>query len=169
MTNILLIGDSFSGKSTWLRRIRGMHYIQSYITTIGVDTHILMTHGRKVIVHDIGGHDRFITSKQSYYAIADGVILFYNTADQRIQFWKDKVHPNIPLELVATKGDLIRSPDIKSISSKDDPIEKLMWPLTQLLSKIPMPVEEPTFLERLMTYVYTTYSRYYNRLLRVEG
>jgi hypothetical protein len=71
-------GDSQSGKSTWLYRLNGTDFSESYIGTMGVDTEIIYLDERKIVIHDIGAIDRYGPSKQAYYEIAEGAMIFYD-------------------------------------------------------------------------------------------
>ena len=168
--NVLLVGDSQSGKTTWLNRYKGFQFSESYLATMGVDTDIIYLNERKVIVHDIGAIERYSTSKQAYYDVADGALIFYDVMDnlykERILYWKSKLNEGTPYIMVANKGDLMQTDTIDwvdVISCKSD--LDVETPLRELLEKLPIQEEEPTILTQLLGFVYNYYLHYYGRLL----
>lgn len=150
MTNVLLLGDPKVGKSSWLRRLLSQGFTETYVTTIGKETEVLTYEGRKIIVHDIGGHERFAALTDLYYEVAHGAIVFYDHRRTRTTYWIEKLTkkvPGIPYIVVANKSDL--TPDTvrihRQISCKyDDDVHII---LRDLLEKIPPVDEEITILE----------------------
>ncbi|XP_042455859.1 ras-related protein RIC1-like isoform X3 [Zingiber officinale] len=67
---LLLIGDSGVGKSCLLLRFADDSYLESYISTIGVD------------FWDTAGQERFRTITSSYYRGAHGIIVVYDVTDE---------------------------------------------------------------------------------------
>ncbi|PPR97499.1 hypothetical protein GOBAR_AA23167 [Gossypium barbadense] len=67
---LLLIGDSGVEKSCLLLRFVDDSYVESYISTIGVD------------FWDTAGQERFRTITGSYYRGAHGIIIVYDVTDQ---------------------------------------------------------------------------------------
>lgn len=159
MTNILLLGDAGTGKSSWLRRLMSRGFTESYVTTIGKDTDVLTFDGRKIIVHDIGGHERFVDATELYYSIAHGALIFYDTTrtNPRTSYWVRKV-PDVPYILVGNKNDLGHTHTHgHSISCKND--EGVVEVLRDLLERVPeVPDEETTILDyiwHLLTRLWT--------------
>lgn len=151
MTNVLLLGDSGVGKSTYLNRLIGCGYTDSYISTMGKDMNTLEINDRKIFIHDIGGQDRFNVLMEGYYKCADGALIFYDVADDqsynRIKYWKNKLQEHVPIVIVANKNDIIHDNKntTHSISCKKD--KTVYAPLNKLLAQIPPPlVEKPTIL-----------------------
>lgn len=151
MTNILLLGDSGVGKSTYLSRLVGGSFSETYITTLGKDMNTLEKNGRTIFIHDIGGSDRFSEVTEGYYKCADGALIFYDTTDvtsySRIKYWKTKLPEHTPVVIVANKNDIQH--DVyntnHSISCKQD--KTVETPLNDLIDKIPTPsVQTPTIL-----------------------
>lgn len=170
MPNVLLLGDPGTGKSSWLYRLKGYKFTMSYLATIGKDTHILRKNDRTVIIHDMGGYERFRSVTQSYYDLADGALIFYDVTNkeskEKLEFWKNKITKDIPILIIANKKDLDKD-NIDYIdfliSCKQD--ENISWVLDELLKDIPHTPEEPTILEQLLETFYLYYIRYYNRFL----
>ncbi|XP_068647258.1 ras-related protein RABD1-like isoform X2 [Aristolochia californica] len=75
---LLLIGDSSVGKSCLLLRFADDSYVDSYISTIGVDFKIRTVEldGKtiKLQIWDTAGQERFRTITSSYYRGAHGII-----------------------------------------------------------------------------------------------
>jgi small GTP-binding protein len=148
MTNILLLGDAGAGKSSWLRRLMSRGFTESYVTTIGLDTDVLTFDGRKIIIHDLGGHERFAYATRLYYPIAHGALIFYDKTrtTPRTNYWTHKI-PDVPYILVGNKNDLAhRHTHGHSISCKND--EGVIGVLRDLLERVPeVPDEETTILD----------------------
>ncbi|XP_031391380.1 GTP-binding protein YPTM2 isoform X1 [Punica granatum] len=76
---LLLIGDSGVGKSCLLLRFADDSYLESYISTIGVDFKIRTVEqdGKtiKLQIWDTAGQERFRTITSSYYRGAHGIIV----------------------------------------------------------------------------------------------
>lgn len=149
MTNILLLGDSGVGKSSYLGRLIGTQFSESYIATLGKDMNTLIRKDRTVFVHDIGGSDRFMPFTEGYFKCADGALIFYDVSDEesynRLKFWKNKLPEHVPTIIVANKNDIQQTEAKYSISCKKD--KTVDNPLNALLDQIPPPlVEKPTIL-----------------------
>ncbi|XVF79748.1 hypothetical protein PTKIN_Ptkin15bG0014500 [Pterospermum kingtungense] len=99
---LLLIGDSGVGKSCLLLRFADDSYIESYISTIGVD------------FWDTAGQERFRTITSSYYRGAHGIIIVYDVTDQEsfnnVKQWLSEIDryasDNVNKLLVGNKCDL---------------------------------------------------------------
>ncbi|MFS7924290.1 putative small GTP-binding protein [Helianthus anomalus] len=85
---LLLIGDSGVGKSCLLLRFADDSYLESYISTIGVDFKIRTVEqdGKtiKLQIWDTAGQERFRTITSSYYRGAHGIIV--NKSSSRFLF-----------------------------------------------------------------------------------
>jgi small GTP-binding protein len=82
---ILLLGDSGIGKSCAMVRFFQNEFIQSYITTIGVDFKkkdiILHNKQFEVYIWDTAGNERFRTITMSYIRGCNLLILLYDTTN----------------------------------------------------------------------------------------
>ncbi|RDX65222.1 Ras-related protein RABD2a, partial [Mucuna pruriens] len=115
---LLLIGDSGVGKSCLLLRFADDSYIESYISTIGVDFKIRTVEqdGKtiKLQIWDTAGQERFRTITSSYYRGAHGIIIVYDVTDEdsfnNVKQWLSEIDryasDNVNKLLVGNKSDL---------------------------------------------------------------
>lgn len=115
---LLLIGDSGVGKSCLLLRFADDSYVESYISTIGVDFKIrTVEQDGKVVklqIWDTAGQERFRTITSSYYRGAHGIIIVYDVTDEEsfknVKVWLQEIDKytsgNVNKLLVGNKCDL---------------------------------------------------------------
>ncbi|CAH9086585.1 unnamed protein product [Cuscuta europaea] len=115
---LLLIGDSGVGKSCLLLRFADDSYLESYISTIGVDFKIRTVEqdGKtiKLQIWDTAGQERFRTITSSYYRGAHGIIVVYDVTDMEsfnnVKQWLSEIDryasDNVNKLLVGNKSDL---------------------------------------------------------------
>ncbi|XP_060195337.1 GTP-binding protein YPTM2-like [Lycium barbarum] len=115
---LLLIGDSGVGKSCLLLRFADDSYLESYISTIGVDFKISTVEqdGKtiKLQICDTAGQERFRTIIRSYYRGAHGIIVVYDVTDQesfnKVKQWLSEIERyarnNVNKLLIGNKCDL---------------------------------------------------------------
>ncbi|KAH0785682.1 Ras-related protein RABD1 [Histomonas meleagridis] len=115
---VLLIGDSGTGKSCILIRFAENIFSDNYISTIGVDFKIktIEIEGKtvKMQVWDTAGQERFRTITASYYRGSNGIILVYDVTDRdsfdHINYWMKEIDrlatPDVCRLLVGNKIDL---------------------------------------------------------------
>lgn len=114
----LLIGDSGVGKSSIVLRFADDTYVDSYISTIGVDFKIkTITLNDKVIklqIWDTAGQERFRTITTSYYRGAHIIFICYDITDinsyNNLHVWLNEIKKyateNTKLVICGTKLDL---------------------------------------------------------------
>jgi len=116
---LLLIGDSGVGKSCLLLRFADDCYMESYISTIGVEFKIrtIELDGKtvKLQIWDTAGQERFRTITSSYYRGAHGIIIVYDVTDREsfnnVKQWLAEIDKyasseNVNKLLVGNKSDL---------------------------------------------------------------
>lgn len=118
---LLLIGDSSVGKSCFLLRFADDAYVDSYISTIGVDFKIRTVEidGKtiKLQIWDTAGQERFRTITSSYYRGANGIIIVYDITDMEsfnnVKQWLSEIdkyaNDSVCKLLVGNKCDLAES------------------------------------------------------------
>ncbi|KAK4787303.1 hypothetical protein SAY86_011136 [Trapa natans] len=127
---LLLIGDSGVGKSCLLLRFADDSYLESYISTIGVDFKIRTVEqdGKtiKLQIWDTAGQERFRTITSSYYRGAHGIIVVYDVTDlesfNNVKQWLSEIDryasENVNKLLVGNKCDLAAQKVVSSETAK---------------------------------------------------
>ncbi|KAI8555214.1 hypothetical protein RHMOL_Rhmol05G0157500 [Rhododendron molle] len=111
---LLLIGDSSVGKSCLLLRFADDSYVDSYISTIGVD------------FWDTAGQERFRTITSSYYRGAHGIIIVYDVTEMEsfnnVQQWLNEIdryaNDTVCKLLVGNKSDLVENKVVDTQTAK---------------------------------------------------
>jgi small GTP-binding protein len=117
MLNILLLGDSRVGKSSFMYRLTNKTFSPSYIATIGLG----LGEYESVIVHDTAGDDRFKTLQSVYYRHADGALIIFDVTDKRtedsVAAYREEILnvscQKIPVMVLGNKIDLLETPPSK--------------------------------------------------------
>ncbi|CAA0833589.1 Ras-related protein RABD1 [Striga hermonthica] len=127
---LLLIGDSSVGKSCLLLRFSDDAYVDSYISTIGVDFKIrtVESDGKtiKLQIWDTAGQERFRTITSSYYRGAHGIIIVYDVTEMEsfnnVKQWLNEIDryasDNVCKLLVGNKCDLADSKVVDTQTAK---------------------------------------------------
>ncbi|PWN22476.1 putative SEC4-like Rab/GTPase [Microstroma glucosiphilum] len=117
LLKLLLIGDSGVGKSCLLLRFCDDAWTPSFITTIGIDFKIrtIELDGKriKLQIWDTAGQERFRTITTAYYRGAMGILLVFDTTDERsfqnIRTWHSNIEQHasegVSRLLVGNKSD----------------------------------------------------------------
>ncbi|PWA69050.1 small GTPase superfamily [Artemisia annua] len=107
---LLLIGDSGVGKSCLLLRFADDSYLDSYISTIGVDFKIRTVEqdGKtiKLQIWDTAGQERFRTITSSYYRGAHGIIEFADSIGIPFMETSAKDATNVEQAFMAMSADI---------------------------------------------------------------
>ncbi|XP_038992282.1 ras-related protein RABD2a-like isoform X2 [Hibiscus syriacus] len=139
---LLLIGDSGVGKSCLLLRFSDDSYLESYISTIGVDFKIRTVEqdGKtlKLQIWDTAGQERFRTITSSYYRGAHGIIIVYDVTDQasfhNVKQWLNEINRyasgNVNKLLVGNKCDLTAKKAVPYETAKTN-LAFHLWRLVQ--------------------------------------
>ncbi|KAL8554034.1 hypothetical protein ACS0TY_002317 [Phlomoides rotata] len=127
---LLLIGDSSVGKSCLLLRFADDSYVDSYISTIGVDFKIRTVEldGKtiKLQIWDTAGQERFRTITSSYYRGAHGIIIVYDVTEMEsfnnVKQWLNEIdryaNDSVCKLLVGNKCDLVESKVVSTETGK---------------------------------------------------
>ncbi|KDP40809.1 hypothetical protein JCGZ_24808 [Jatropha curcas] len=127
---LLLIGDSGVGKSCLLLRFADDAYIESYISTIGVDFKIRTVEqdGKtvKLQIWDTAGQERFRTITSSYYRGAHGIIIVFDVTDEEsfenVKTWLTEIDKfatdSVNKLLVGNKCDLTNKRVVSNETAK---------------------------------------------------
>ena len=82
--NCMLIGDSETGKSSFLIRYVRNNFSDIFLTTIGLDKEIKiyqhMDKKYRLILWDTAGQERFKSLPKKYFQNADGILLLYDVS-----------------------------------------------------------------------------------------
>lgn len=133
--NIILIGETNSGKTCMIRRFVNDSFIMDNQNTIGMDyckklyrsqLPGIEGHEYGIKFWDTAGMERFRNLTSAFYKKADGVIICYDTTDtksfERVQFWLESICKNckkeVPVILVGTKTDLTEDRKIAFLVAK---------------------------------------------------
>jgi Ras-related protein Rab-1A len=127
---LLLIGDSGVGKSSLLLRFADDSYLETYISTIGVDFKIRTVEldGKtvKLQIWDTAGQERFRTITSSYYRGAHGIIVVYDVTDQEsfnnVKQWLNEIDryasEDVNKLIVGNKSDRANEKVVDSLTAK---------------------------------------------------
>ncbi|XP_026454807.1 ras-related protein RABD1-like isoform X2 [Papaver somniferum] len=127
---LLLIGDSSVGKSCLLLRFSDDSFVESHISTIGVDFKIstLELEGKtvKLQIWDTAGQERFRTITSSYYRGAHGIIIVYDVTEKEsfdnVKQWLSEIdryaNDTVCKLLVGNKCDLVEEKVVETETAK---------------------------------------------------
>ena len=117
--SIVLVGDSTVGKTCIMLRISGKPFVESYITTVGLDkehkTEVVDGVQYAIKIWDTTGQERFAALATNYLRKADGVIFVYaineRSSFENITKWVDLLkksnnNETLKMSLVGNKIDL---------------------------------------------------------------
>jgi small GTP-binding protein len=111
MQNIVVVGDSGVGKTSFVRQLLGHAFTETYMATIGKEMHIY----DNLIIQDTAGQKRFSRACEEYYKYAHGAVVFYEVdSNDSVPKWIDALqqeNENIPIVIVCNKIDLNTSKD----------------------------------------------------------
>lgn len=128
---VLLVGDSGVGKSSIMLQYTEISFIETFISTIGVDfkMKVIVVAGKKIKLQiwDTAGQERFRTITTAYYRGAHGILIVYDVTNrvsfENISRWQKEIITNTPPEknpvqfLIANKSDC--APSLRKVSVED--------------------------------------------------
>ena len=120
---ILIVGNSGVGKSSILLRFCDECFMESFISTIGVDFKIRTINIDdkiyKLQIWDTAGQERFRTITSSYYRGAHGILLVYDVTDRHtfntLSTWCEEINKyinNIGIIIIGNKIDIKEKRDV---------------------------------------------------------
>ena len=124
---VILLGNTGTGKSSYLYRLTEGRPISDNTMTIGVDFKAWTTDaGTKVYIWDTAGQENFRAIIRSYYRDAVGALIFYDVTDpgsfKALDFWIGDLLKagNCKMVIVGHKADmsLLPDPDLSSLEKK---------------------------------------------------
>ncbi|KAL9653077.1 hypothetical protein ABK040_006296 [Willaertia magna] len=119
LVKILIVGDSGVGKSCLLVRYSDDEFLESHLTTIGVDFKIKTetlkdNRTAKIQLWDTAGQERFSSIVSAYYRSSNGIMVVFDLTNEEsfknIAKWLSQIKQhgldNVSLVLVGNKSDL---------------------------------------------------------------
>lgn len=120
--NLILLGESESGKTCFLNRYYHNIFNENFLTTIGIDKCMKIFKIKdkiyKLTLWDTAGQERFRSIPQKYYQNADGALLLFDTnkrdSFENVDLWVEDIKRNTKLStgqkvfLIGNKIDLKR-------------------------------------------------------------
>ncbi len=116
---IIVVGDAGVGKTTFIKRHRTGEFEAKYVPTLGAEVHKMTyqtnLHSEVVLnLWDCSGSDQFSDMKKTFYAGADGAIVFFDVC-QRTSYKNASLYireirencGNIPIFLCGNKVDSV--------------------------------------------------------------
>ncbi|KAF5909368.1 ras and EF-hand domain-containing protein, partial [Clarias magur] len=115
--NIVMVGNSNVGKTSFIKRLQNGHFIPDYSATIGVDTFVqTVTFGSRTVklyVWDTAGQERYHSITRQVFHKAQGLLLMYDITSsqsfQAVRAWisqvQEKAPPDVILMLLGNKND----------------------------------------------------------------
>ncbi len=122
---IILTGDSKTGKSSFFQKYTENYFNENEKSTIGVDFKTkylkIQTIGIKLILWDTGGEERFRKITTTYYRGASGIIVFYDISNRQsfenIESWIREIENTTSIDkmgitIVGNKSDKIKEREV---------------------------------------------------------
>lgn len=115
---VMLLGESQTGKTSFIQRYVKNNFSLGYITTVGIDfqVKILTLNDKKIKLQiwDTAGQERFKNITKNYFQSSDGFIVAYDITSRNsfvnVSTWLKEITNNAPEDtkkiLIGTKCDL---------------------------------------------------------------
>ena len=99
----ILVGDSETGKSSFLVRFYSNEFSDVFLTTIGIDKQSkivkVMNDDIRLVLWDTAGQERFKSLPGKYYQNADGILILFDvnkkSSFENIKYWMADIKNNI--------------------------------------------------------------------------
>ncbi|XP_060775582.1 uncharacterized protein rab44 isoform X1 [Neoarius graeffei] len=117
--NVVMVGNSNVGKTSFIKRLQSGHFITDYNATIGVDTFVqTVTFGSRTVklyVWDTAGQERYHSITRQVFHKAQGLLLMYDITSSQsfhaVRAWisqvQEKASPDVILMLLGNKNDCV--------------------------------------------------------------
>ncbi|KAM9482751.1 uncharacterized protein rab44 [Clarias gariepinus] len=106
--NVVMVGNSNVGKTSFIKRLQNGHFIPDYSATIGVDTFVqTVTFGSRTVklyVWDTAGQERYHSITKQVFHKAQGLLLMYDITSsqsfQAVRAWISQIQENAPSDVI---------------------------------------------------------------------
>ena len=117
-SKVMLLGESQTGKTSFIQRYVKNNFSLGYITTVGIDFQVkiltLKDKNIKLQIWDTAGQERFKNITKNYFQSSDGFIVAYDITSRNsfvnVSTWLKEITNNAPEDtkkiLIGTKCDL---------------------------------------------------------------
>jgi Ras-related protein Rab-1A len=131
LLKLLIIGDSGVGKSALMVKFVDNLFVDSHVSTIGVDFNIktIKINGKeaKLQIWDTAGQERFRTITNSYYKGAHGIVMVYDVTDRttfnNLKIWinecKKYAQSDANIILIGNKTDIVPYRQVSTEEGKE--------------------------------------------------
>jgi len=137
---ILVVGNSYVGKSSFLMRLCTNAFSARYSSTIGVDFYSKALRIEDKIISlqlwDTAGQERFQSVTKAYYRGAHGVVLMYDISQEEsfiaVKTWINSIQENVDempaaMLLVGNKVDLEETNEREVSTESGESFAKVRW------------------------------------------
>lgn len=146
--NIMLLGNTAVGKTTFLQQYINKTFRDIGISTVGVDSetvNVVIDNEKEVTtkIWDTAGQEKFQAVFKSHYQKADGIILIYSVQERetydKIQEWMNSIKNSSRREtvifLVSNKNDLPEDKKIVKSEEGREIAQSFQIPFYEITSK----------------------------------
>ncbi|MCJ8729562.1 hypothetical protein PDJAM_G00108040, partial [Pangasius djambal] len=106
--NVVMVGNSNVGKTSFIKRLQSGHFIPDYGATIGVDTFVqTVTFGSRTVklyVWDTAGQERYHSITKQVFHKAQGLLLMYDITSPQsfhaVRAWISQVQEKAPSDVI---------------------------------------------------------------------
>ena len=104
--NILLLGDSTVGNTSFIDRYCGKGFNNNSLATMGIESRVKdivkNNNSIKLCIYDTAGQERYRKIVNNYYKGADGIILMYDVSNidsfNAIRIWIESIKLNLEIQ-----------------------------------------------------------------------